>query len=200
MGLGRLLIISLLIISISGLLIYFIAPETVTLIYTTKYQSYGKPELGYFITVLESILYSLKDTRILIIIVSASFLAGLLYLNGRTWSAGVFTYTMLLILLLIFYYRFFSAFNIPELPEFLTNIFFTITMGGIFSSIPGVILRISKKKILESETGSQTLENTITCPKCGEKYNSIPLICVKCGFKIKDTSQIKPSPDYNCAN
>ncbi|MEM2109585.1 MAG: hypothetical protein QW327_03755 [Candidatus Odinarchaeota archaeon] len=200
MGLGRLLIISLLIISISGLLVYFIAPETVNLIYTVKYQSYGKPELGYFITVLESIIYGLKDTRILIIIISTSLLAGLLYTNGRTWVAGAFTYIILLILLLIFYYRFFTAFNIPELPEFLTNIFFTITMGAIFSSIPGIMLHITKKENLENESSVQSLETTITCPKCGEKYNSIPIICVKCGFKIGDTSPIKISSDYNCAN
>ncbi len=199
MGLGRLLLISLLVISISSLLSYFITPDIIKLIYTVKYQSYGKPELGYFIAVLESLIQGLKDARIIIIVAATSLLAGFLYLKNNSWIAGFSTYIILLILLLIFYYRFFNGFNIPDAPLLIINILFTATIGGVSSSIPGVAVYYRRRRGLENVQTVEYTETATTCPECGVKYDSKPLICVKCGLKLNQTSNIELESDDNCA-
>ncbi len=198
MGFGRLLLISLIVLSISSLLSYFITPDIINLIYTTKYQFYGKPELGYFISILESLLQGLKDIRVTIIIVSTSLLDGVIYFNKKSWIAGVSTYTILLILLLIFYYRLFNAFNIPDTLIFLANILFTITIVGLASSIPGIIVYIREKKSKKPVQITEYSETSIICLECGVKYDSKPLICVKCGLKLKQATNIDMETEENC--
>ncbi|WEU40513.1 MAG: hypothetical protein OdinLCB4_000865 [Candidatus Odinarchaeum yellowstonii] len=200
MGLGRLLLISLLALTITSLLSYFITPDIAASIYASKYQFQGAPELGYFIAVLESIIQGLREVRVTIIVASTSLLAGLLYSKKNSWIAGVFAYTMLLILLLIFYYRFFNMFKVPEPLTFFTNILFTITIAACSSSIPGIAAYLKRREHLERIQVYLHEKPSTICPSCGAEYDSKPLICVKCGFNLNQTSEIRLDEANNCAN
>lgn len=195
MSLGRLILISIATIFLAGMLLYIFDPGIISNIYNLKYSIGGKPELGYFISVLESILYSLNNFTVLLIVVSTSILAGILYGSKNSVVIGVFAYIFLGIILIILYFRFYGFLFIPQIDVYLIYLFSSVLIGGASAAIPG-LLRYAALNLSEKPPPATLSEAaSITCPRCNEKYNSIPLICVNCGYRIKVDVEANPQTD-----